>query len=146
MSLRHTYFSASGFNPIPWLERLANPHSHETEVPLRDHPLRVRWTERAEQALQKRSAPLNVEMQLYFSCVVKKRVLFPERARKGTKVPDGRIRLVFRTVESDACDPESFAAGYPERRDLSSAQARKMHARELWLDFRRGRWEGEMII
>jgi hypothetical protein len=146
MSLRRTYFSAAVFNPLPWLERLAHPHIHQAGVRLRGGQLHVRWTARAERALQQRGAPLNVEMQLYFSCVVMKRVLFPEAPPSDAVDVDGRMRLAFHAVESDACDPETFAARHPGRRVLDSDAASRMHARELLLDFRRGRWEGEMRL
>jgi hypothetical protein len=105
MGLRHTYFSAAAFNPLPWLERLTHPYVYRADVTLRDAQLPVRWTARAERALRRREAPLNVEMQLYFSCVVVKRVLFPEVAPADAVDVNGRVRVAFHVVESEACDP-----------------------------------------
>jgi hypothetical protein len=40
----------------------------------------VEWTPRAERAMQARSVPLIVELELYFSCLVKKFVHVRESA------------------------------------------------------------------
>jgi hypothetical protein len=146
VGLRHTYFSAAAFNPLPWLERLTHPYVHQAGVPLRGAQLTVRWTGRAERALRRRTAPLNVQMQLYFSCVVVKRVLFPEAPPADAMDLQGRIRVAFHVVESEACDPETYAAQHPQRRLLDSPGAGRMRPRELLLDFRRSRWEGEMRL
>ena len=145
MALRHTYFSASGFNPVPWLDRRLHPYRHTATATLRGQPVRVHWTRRAQAALDRRKDPLWVEMQLYFSCVVKKRVLFHETADTGeyTRVT-AALNLRASAVESDACSPEVFAAHYPARRELDTAAALRMVPRHLWLDHRHGDWVGEM--
>lgn len=145
MALRHTYFSANGFNPMPWLDRRLNPYRHATTVNLRGQPVHVQWTRRAQAALDRRTDPLCVEMQLYFSCVVKKRVLFhePPDPHVYTRVV-AALRLRASAVESDVCSPEDFAAGYPARRELETEAALRMVPRSLWLDYCHGEWVGEM--
>ncbi|WP_024327712.1 hypothetical protein [Thioalkalivibrio sp. AKL19] len=147
MALRHTYFSAAGFNPLPHIDRWLHPYRLAAEVTLRERTVHVYWTDRARQALEEQTTPLYVEMQLYFSCVVKKRVLFhesPPRSDFVAAVPQLYVRAS--TVESDICSPEAFAAGYPARRELSSAGTRRMVPRNLWLDYRAGQWVGEMAV
>lgn len=146
MGLRNSYFSLAGLNPFAALERWLHPYRHQRQVPLRGKTLTLRWTARAERALRRRHTPLAVEMQIYFSCVVKKRVLFPEEATTDAQPVDQRFLLSLRAVESDRCDPIAFAARYPARRELDSSQARKMRARELRIDYRRGAWEGVFLI
>ena len=128
------------------LERWLNPYRHQQRVSLHGNALTLCWTARAEQALHRRKVPLAIEMQIYFSCVVKKRVLFPEEATADAQPVDQRFLLSLRAVESDRCDPIAFAARYPARRELDSSQARKMRARELRIDYRRGAWEGVFLI
>lgn len=128
------------------LERWLNPYRHQQRVSLHGNALTLRWTVRAERALHRRKVPLAIEMQIYFSCVVKKRVLFPEEATTDAQPVDQRFLLSLRAVESDRCDPIAFAARYPARRELDSSQARKMRARELRIDYRRGTWEGVFLI
>jgi hypothetical protein len=148
MGLQQTYFSLGGLNPLPLLERLRHPYRHQQLVPLRGKTLRLRWTARAEHQLARRDSPLQVEMQLYFSCVVKKRVLFPELGKTpphGVAV-DGRFMIQLRTVQSDRCDPVEFAANYPIHTELDSTQAAQMRARELRIDYRQGAWQGEFFV
>lgn len=146
MNLHGSYFSLGGLNPIAALDRFANPYRHSRTVPLRGGELTVRWTRRAERRLRERGAPLPVQMQLYFACVLMKRVLFPEqRPEDGVEV-DGRFLVSLSTVESDRCDPLTFAAHHPASRTLQSAGAARMRARLLQIDHRKGRWEGEFSV
>jgi hypothetical protein len=146
MGLRNSYFSLAGLNPFAALERWLHPYRHQRQVPLRGKSLTLRWTARAERALRRRHTPLAIEMQIYFSCVVKKRVLFPPTAAADAQAVEQRFLLSLSTVESDRCDPVTFAAHYPARATLDSAQAGKMRARELLLDYRRGEWWGEFFV
>ncbi|MFV2032364.1 MAG: hypothetical protein ACC663_07700, partial [Gammaproteobacteria bacterium] len=75
--LHGSYFSIE--NPIRLFDRWINSYCHQSRVQLGGKQLLVKWTERAEDALSNRPGPMVVEMQLYFSCVPKKRVLFHDR-------------------------------------------------------------------
>lgn len=143
----NSYFEISSyFNPLPALDRYIHPYRYESNIRLHGQPLQVRWTERAQQQLERRDKPLAVEMQLYFSCVVKKRVLFPEQgSAEAVTLPAG-LTLDFRAVEASSCDPLEFARAYPVRRELRSAAARRMHPRTLELDYTRERWSGSFIV
>lgn len=147
MGFKATYFSAEMFDPRVVLARLAHPYRHRATVGLRGGELTIRWTSRAERALRRtRGDPLPVEMQLYFACVVKKRVLFPDRAPAHAVAVAERFFVHLTTVESDRCDPVSFAANYPVKGELTSAAANRMRARELLLDYRLGKWQGEFSV
>ena len=80
----------------------------EETVFLYERPLRVLRTARAERALARRDAPLAVELELFFSCLLRQRVRFPESlpAAEGPDVvrtPDGRLLVRFRPVMSRHC-------------------------------------------
>jgi hypothetical protein len=136
-SLRHV---------LQGIDRHRNPYTHGSTLMLRDRPLEVRWTERAERELGKRETPLTAEMQLYFSCVVKKRVLFHDAPdHPGTPV-DTRLQVLFRAVESTACDPVAFANNFPVRREFDSAAATRFHPSRLLIDYQAGSWCGEFHI
>ncbi len=142
IDLRASYFAIP--NPLRWLERWRHQYRHEKQVALNGRTVRVRWTERADTALHGSQTPLVVELQLYFSCVVKKRVLFhPGPAGFDPVAVDDRFGLVFQPVASAACDPEKFAASYPRGKQLSGDRARRMLPRRVELDYRRGNWEGQ---
>ncbi|MET0048850.1 MAG: hypothetical protein ABW066_13780 [Sedimenticola sp.] len=128
------------------IDRRLNPFSHRTETLLRDAPLEVRWTGRAERALGQRSAPLTVEMQVYFTCVVKKRVLFHDNGELHGSPVDERLNILFNVVESNSCDPVEFANNFPVKQVFDSPAALKMKPSALEIDFRDGIWSGEFFI
>lgn len=142
LNLQASYFSIE--NPLRLLERCCNRFRYRRRVFIDRRELQVRWTARAERELQRLESGLVVELQLYFSCVVKKRVLFhPGPAGFDPVAVDDRFGLVFQPVAAAACDPEKFAASYPRGRQLSGDRARRMLPRRVELDYRRGNWEGQ---
>ncbi len=146
MGIKQSYFALGELHPFRIIERRLHPYRPLAKVQLLGHPLHITATSRAARALAQRQQPLQVEMQLYFSCVVKKRVLFHEAGeRTGESVSD-KLTVDFRSVEALACDPVAFAANYPERRQLTSVAARKMHPSQLYLDYRKGKWYGDFTV
>ncbi|MGD9000665.1 MAG: hypothetical protein PVF75_09640, partial [Granulosicoccaceae bacterium] len=120
------------------IDRRLNPYRHRQSVIVRDTPVEVWWTDRAERALAQRDTPLTAEMQLYFSCVVKKRVLFHEQSELEGIPVDSRLQILFRPVESTSCDPEEFAHDFPVKREFQSPAARKLKPAVLEIDYRHG--------
>lgn len=141
LNLPASYFAIP--DPGHVLERWLHRYRHVEIVTLGERRLDVRWTGRAARELQRRNQPLTVELQLYFSCVVKKRVLFDDHSALDTEPVTDKLRVAFRAVVSAACDPLEFAASYPPGEVLSKSAAARMIPRRLELDFRRGNWEGE---
>lgn len=146
MGIKQSYFALGELHPLRILERLLHPYRPLTEVQLLGHPLHISATRRATRALARRKQPLQVEMQLYFSCVVKKRVLFHQDGEYGGESVNDKLSVDFRAVEALACDPVAFAENYPERRQLTSAAAEKMHPSHLYLDYRKGVWYGSFTV
>jgi len=141
LDLPASYFAIP--DPRRALERRLHRYRHRRTVVLGERQVEVRWTGRAARELQRREQPLAVELQLYFSCVVKKRVLFHESEPRDATPVTEKLRMSFRAVLSAACDPLEFAARYPQGEVLSNTAAARMVPRLLELDFRRGGWEGE---
>ena len=145
--LSRTYFAFSrNFNLFYVLDRWLNPYSLSQTIELNGRPLKISWTKRAEQILHKRRQPLFVEMQLFFSCVVKKRVLFHDTCEHDSVLVTDKMSVLFRPVEAASCDPVEFAQNFPERRELDSSSAIKMRARSMSVDFVGGEWVGEFLI
>lgn len=142
MNLQSSYFAIA--NPLELLDRWMHGYRHQARVELEGKTLLVEWSARAQRELSRRSSALIVEMQLYFSCVVQKRVLFHEQVEFETRVINPRLSLAFRPIESAHCDPQEFARDHPVGRVLDSVAALKMLPPRLSLDFRLGRWQGEM--
>ncbi len=143
-----SYFSLNGkFNPFKQLDRWRNPFEQSYTCTLDGHDIKIALTERARQALRRLNKPLLVEMQLYFSCMVKKRVLFHTETPDLPSTPTGEhLNIAFRCVQSDSCDPQEFATHYPGKKTLDAVAAIKMHPHLLQIDYKNKRWQGEFTI
>ena len=133
-------------NPLEMLDRLLHPHRRYATITYRKHNLLIELTQRARLELGKRHTPLKVEMQLYFSCVVKKRVLFHDVTELETTPVDDKLEIVFRLVQATSCDPVEFARDFPVKREFTSPAAKGVRPKRLAVDFYRGRWSGEFDI
>ncbi len=142
LNLQASYFAIE--NPLHRLERRLYGFRHCQTVPINQREVEVNWTDRADRELRRLEQPLVVEMQLYFSCVVKKRVLFHHQSDQFDSVRvNDRIRMVFRSIASAVCNPEEFAASYPQGKNLSVGRAARMVPRRVEIDYRQGNWEGQ---
>lgn len=104
----------------------------------------VEWTTAAARELARREAPLFVELELYFSCLIKKFVHFREDARgRATAAASDRLHLYFRPVTSTACtwDVADRLGRQPEK-DIDSAALRRVAPRQVRIDFVKGAWVG----
>lgn len=147
MNIHASYFALNpAINPLYLLDRWLNPERYRHRVNLRGRSLDVSWTQRAEQALRDRATPLIVEMQLYFSCVIKKRVLFHDEAELNLTPVNDRLAISFRPVQAASCDPVEFARDYPVKREFDSPAAARMHPRALHIDYKKGKFEGEFSL
>jgi len=142
--LAKSYFAIPDLGDF--LEKYLHPYRYSVRVNLDGHPIQVNWTRRAQQALAQRNKPLIADMQLYFSCVVKKRVLFSDTQDEwGCKVNDN-LFITFRAVQSQSCDPEEFARNHPVKQEFQSRASTKMRAKTLKIDCRKGEWQGQFFI
>jgi hypothetical protein len=115
------------------------------QVTLNGKPVAVEWSRAAQAALARRSHPLTVELELYFSCLVKKFVHFHE---SDASLPGGEtvavgatLRLCFRAVTSTACSIDlAQRLGRQPETVLDSPVARRLAPKRVWLDHRRGAW------
>jgi len=123
-------------------KRFFNSFKHVEKTTINDRHFTVKYTARAKKALEARSQPLIVEMQIYFSCVVQKRVLFHDSFEHESTPVNNKIAVAIRSVESQSCDPEYFVSNHPEKRVLDSSAAKKMSAKELIIDYKNSEWAG----
>ncbi|UCE32517.1 MAG: hypothetical protein JSW68_06345 [Burkholderiales bacterium] len=108
----------------------------------------VHWTESAERALRARGEPLILELELYFSCLVKKAVHV--RASAGAHRlawVDERLALYFRPVTSTACSWDTVERlGRQPETEIDTAVAARLAPRSVSLDYREGRWIGAFSL
>lgn len=140
VNLQASYFAIE--NPLRWLDRWFHALRYRQSVVINRSTVEVSWTARAERELQRSEQALFVELQLYFSCVVQKRVIFHRQVEFDTTVVTDRFEIAFRPVASPVCDPREFALQHPAGEELSSGVAAGMVPRAVELDFRRNTWEG----
>lgn len=140
--LADSYFAID--NPLRSLERWLHRFRHCQTVRINQREVEISWTRRAERELRRREQALVVELQLYFSCVVKKRVLFHQQAVEFDCIRvNDKIEIAFQSIASAVCDPREFASSYPGGKNLSAGKAARMVPRAVEIDYRRNNWEGD---
>ena len=144
MNIHESYFSIK--NPLEIFDRWLNPYRYSKTSDIRNKRVEVKWTRRADEALNSRNSSLTIEMQIYFSCVIKKRVLFHDDANLDAIDISDKLRIISRTVQSDNCDAVEFAKNFPVKTELTSSAAKKMLPSLLCIDYKNQNWVGEFSI
>ncbi len=106
--------------------------------------LEVRLSAAACEALAARGTPLVVEMELYFSCLIRKRLQFLSAPHPDAfcAVVDNRLTVCFRPVMTRQC-ALSDVEGEPPLEAFPIKRPEAFLPKWLALDFRRGAWSGE---
>jgi len=107
----------------------------------------IELTPSARRAIGDRSSPLLAEMELYFSCLIRKRVYFRDAV---TTTPDDGItvirnlRVTFRPIMTATCSVSDLADNSPPPvTDFPIMRAESFVPHWLRIDFRGGVWSGE---
>ena len=114
-------------------------------VSINGKPVIVEWTQTAARSLANRSRPLVVELELYFSCLVKKFVHFHDEAPRRTTIQVAdKLHLYFRAVASTACtmDVAERLERQPEA-ELDTVASHKLSPKRVRLDIRKGEWQAD---
>jgi hypothetical protein len=116
----------------------------EQSVQFSGRPLTLELSRSAEAELQRRSSPLLVEMELYFSCLIRKQLRFYEHHSSLGEAVHPQLSLRFHPVMTRHCTLDTSAnANKPELTDFPIEAGERFVPRWLRLDFRNGRWQGE---
>lgn len=113
-------------------------------VSLAGRPLTLELSDAASAALARETSPRVAEMELYFSCLIRKQVRFPETPHADALCAhvDDRLTVCFRPVMTSHCDLHAVGGKPP----LEAFPIRKPAAfipKRLVLDYRRESWSGE---
>ncbi|HHI77403.1 MAG TPA: hypothetical protein ENJ94_09535 [Gammaproteobacteria bacterium] len=113
------------------------------QVELAGRPLRVTIERDAVARLAASPQPLRVEMELYFSCLIRKRVRFLEMPPEADDVlvPNG-ISVGFRPVMTLGCGVHE-AGGEPPLTDFPVRRAEAFTPHWLHIGLHQGQWQGE---
>ncbi|MBD3669616.1 MAG: hypothetical protein HUJ29_02495 [Gammaproteobacteria bacterium] len=100
-------------------------------------------TDKARQVLDDLVTPLHVEMELYFSCLIRKQVVYPPSPHPDAQTIDSghpNLRLYFRPVMTKSCSVEE-SHGEPDLVPFPMQASDKFQPKWFQLDFRGGQWE-----
>lgn len=113
-------------------------------ISMNGRTVRVEWTAAAAAALAERTLPLYVELELYFSCLVKKFVHFRADARGKTPVAvTDKLYLYFRPVTSTACTFETAERlGRQPEMDIESPALQHVAPKRVFIDYVADDWRG----
>ncbi len=112
----------------------------------------VEFSAKAERELKRRTSPLYIEMELYFSCLLRKQVRVYEGVRQDieqhiddnfmVKISD-KLRIGFRPVMTKSCSVSSCAGEKPPLSDFPIKKPQTYVPKWLKVDFRKGEWCGD---
>ena len=122
-----------------------NTTTADLKLTLNDRPLTVALSATAQTALAKRSAPLYVQMELYFSCLIRLKVRFYESAPEMDTAwlpVNENVYVSFRPVMTAQCNND-YQGEEPPLTDFPIARDAPFTPRWLHLDYRQGQWQGE---
>jgi len=107
-------------------------------------PLLIELTKAASKAIQERTTPLLAEMELYFSCLVRKKVRFYEEKNKEESViVNENLKVRFRPVMTQSCNISDMEGDAPPVTDFPIKNAAAYVPRWLRIDYKKGEWRGE---
>jgi hypothetical protein len=115
------------------------------EITLGTRRVNVTLTDRAEDALANQTTPLDIELELYFSCLIRKRVNVltaphPDVAARTNLTP--AITVSFRPVMTEHCSIRDVESA-PGVRGVTLANGAAFTPRWLTLDYHHGQFCGE---
>ncbi len=114
-------------------------------VRLGERDVQLRLSERARAQLARAPVPLDIEMELYFSCLLRKRVYFrtaphPDCAARANL--SAQVSVSFRTVMTKGCSIGEVI-NEPAVEPVALARTTEFTPKWLALDYARGKWSGE---
>jgi len=110
--------------------------------------IQVEISKHAERQLSNRKAPLFVEMELYFSCLLRKEIRIRETLREkldeefSAQLSES-LHISFRPVMTKSCSVSSCAGDKPPLSDFPIQKPQSFVPKWLKLDFKKGKWCGD---
>jgi hypothetical protein len=123
-----------------------------TSIEIDGRKLNVQLSTTANAALAQRDTPLLAEMELYFSCLIRKQVRFrdadanagddADTAATAITLVNDHLHIRFRPVMTRACGKD-YDGDEPPLTDFPIVKAHAYVPHWLHIDFVRGQWQGE---
>ncbi len=114
-----------------------------TDIILANKKVQLHLSKAAQRALDVRDSPIYAEMELYFSCLIRYKVRFYERAvhADGVFVSD-KLVVNFRPVMTKACGKD-YEGDEPPLTDFPIVKQDVFVPKWVRIDYRHGQWCGE---
>jgi hypothetical protein len=122
------------------------PQPLQQSVEIDGRTVAIELSKAASKALTARTTPLLVEMELYFSCLIRKQVRFRDTVEDNSdnltvKLND-LLHIRFRPVMTRVCGND-YEGDEPPLTDFPIAKTRPYVPRWLHIDYRKDQWQGE---
>lgn len=114
----------------------------EAEVVIQNKKVAVTLSPSAENALAVRDNVLVAEMELYFSCLIRKQVRFKENQAKNRANVTENLAVCFRPVMTKACGI-NYDGDEPPLTDFPIQKKAAFTPRWLKIDYKKNEWIGE---
>lgn len=116
----------------------------KTKVEILGRSVGIETSMAADEAMALLTSPLQVEMELYFSCLIRKAVRFGEDACGSTFTEAGpRLRVGFRPVQTKKCSIGALTATVVPLTDMPIVKPEPFVPKWLKIDFGKQGWTGE---
>ncbi|MHB1246679.1 MAG: hypothetical protein ACYCY1_15500 [Sulfuriferula sp.] len=116
-------------------------------IEIMDKSVKIQWSKAAEKALNKLNSPLLVEMELLFSCLIRKAVRFRQDDHPENFVSvTPQLKVRFRPVMTKACRISDLDGGETPLTDFPIKNPSAFVPKYLWIDYQRGKWSGEFQL
>lgn len=114
---------------------------------LQGKPITASLTPRARRAVESLDAPVVVEMELFFSCLLRKRLRFHHRDTAPASVLEPvelypGLSLLFRPVVAETCNIDTLE-GAPPVKTMPAKRADAFIPKWVSIDHRSGTWSGD---
>lgn len=106
----------------------------------------VQTTPRARARLESLDTPLAVELEVYFSCLIRLRVNFPESVKEEfipVAADNSQVKLYFSPIMTTYCHVEDIRGRDPDTEYFPIQKPEKFTPKWLKLDFKHNQWQGE---
>lgn len=114
----------------------------DTTVELAGRRIQVHITSAAEARLQERDTPLVAEMELFFSCLIRKKVRFHDDAATDATPVTDTLHASFRPVMTRHCSLD-YEGDEPPMTEFPIVKETPFVPKWLRVDHRDGAWTGE---
>lgn len=114
----------------------------EIQIKIHGKPVAVRLSTAAMKALALLENTLVAEMELYFSCLIRKQVRFRENQDDDVVSVHENLAVRFRPVMTEVCGID-YEGDEPPLTDFPIKKPEAFTPKWLNIDFKKGEWTGE---